>query len=412
MKTLACRAMWRVVQNGLSLANNLISSKRLTLDDILVSISGVQYFFSCITIMKSNVKAASRENVEENCPCYPGVAYFICYRRNETCNKNTIFAALYNADMEPTVSRVRTQSELSSLLQVLKEHSNDGVDNLVQASNAYCYRRAMSEYDEAESSNALHSLPSKPCRIVVVNEQEMLTKMMTAFERLQSDGLKADFVSLPNPSALQLPTDANEITKTIRDIDRVMELCNQALYRGHVYARPNMATVTFVHMMSIECYLHQVLSNDTLGERVLKHFSVLAKILGHKDCTIIRQLQFNNELIEVSGGVVFQISARRFIPCPITPDSIRQISPRSFVSYDSSTLPEAGYFKHAILNSFPELNERVNFLNKFYQCLIPGRMPQKVRKLVVTGPRDSGKTSWAAVFHRLIPAHCVATITK
>ena len=114
----------------------------------------------------------------------------------------------------------------------------------------------------------------------------------------------------------------------------------------------------------------------------------------------------------MSAGVVFQISARRFIPCPITPNSIRKISPRSFVSYDSSTLPEAGYFKHAILNSFPELNERVNFLNKFYQCFIPGRMPQKVRKLVVTGPRDSGKTSWVAVFHRLIPAHCVATITK
>ena len=113
----------------------------------------------------------------------------------------------------------------------------------------------------------------------------------------------------------------------------------------------------------------------------------------------------------MSGGV-FQISVRRFIPCPITPDSIRKISTRSFVSYESSTSPEAGYFKHAILNSFPELNERVNCLNKFYWCFIPGRMPQKVRKLVVTGPRDSGKTSWAAGFHRLIPAHCVATITK
>ena len=89
-----------------------------------------------------------------------------------------------------------------------------------------------------------------------------------------------------------------------------------------------------------------------------------------------------------------------------------KIPTRSYVKYDSTTLPEAGYFEDAILNSFPDLNERVNFLNKCYQCLISERMPQKVRKLVVAGPRDSGKTSWAALFHRLIPAHCIATITK
>ena len=124
-----------------------------------------------------------------------------------------------------------------------------------------------------------------------------------------------------------------------------MELCDQALYHGHVYARHNLATVTFVHMMSVESYLHQLLSNDSLSERVLKHFAVLAKILGHKDCTVIRRLQFNKDLIEVEGGVVFQMSARRFVPCPITPDSTPKISPRSYVKYDSTTLPEAGYAK-------------------------------------------------------------------
>ena len=39
-------------------------------------------------------------------------------------------------------------------------------------------------------------------------------------------------------------------------------------------------------------------------------------------------------------------------------------------------------------------------------------MPPKVRKLVVVGPRDSGKTSWSTIFHRIISAHRIATITK
>ena len=44
-------------------------------------------------------------------------------------------------------------------------------------------------------------------------------------------------------------------------------------------------------------------------------------------------------------------------------------------------------------NSFPDLEERVKVLNKLYQCLVAFRMPEKVRKLVFGGPKNSGKTS-------------------
>ena len=64
------------------------------------------------------------------------------------------------------------------------------------------------------------------------------------------------------------------------------------------------------------------------------------------------------------------------------------------------------------MNSFPNIKTRVNFLNKFYQCLMASKMPHKVRKLVVAGPKDSGKTSWASIFHRLIPAGNIASITS
>jgi energy-coupling factor transporter ATP-binding protein EcfA2 len=50
-------------------------------------------------------------------------------------------------------------------------------------------------------------------------------------------------------------------------------------------------------------------------------------------------------------------------------------------------------------------------LNKLYQCLEADRIPRKIRKLVVVGPRDSGKTSWAAIFRRIIPLDKIASIT-
>ena len=39
-------------------------------------------------------------------------------------------------------------------------------------------------------------------------------------------------------------------------------------------------------------------------------------------------------------------------------------------------------------------------------------MPHKVKKLVVAGPKDSGKTSWSNIFHRIIPSSAIASLTK
>ena len=89
-----------------------------------------------------------------------------------------------------------------------------------------------------------------------------------------------------------------------------------------------------------------------------------------------------------------------------------KLSPRSFVRYDCCTPPEPLYFREGILNSFADDDVRARFLNKFYQCLLAFQMPHKVRKLVVVGPKDSGKTSWSNIFHRVIPPGYVASLAK
>ena len=184
-----------------------------------------------------------------------------------------------------------------------------------------------------------------------------------------------------------------------------MELCSHAIYRSQVYARPD-------GVMDVSSYLHKLLANDCLRDGVIKHFQLLQKFLGHPACKIIEQLNFNNDLIEVSNGFCFSVIQRRFIPYPLVPSMRGKISPRAFVPYNCSTPPELGHFRYAILNSFEDPFTRVNFLNKFYQCLLASRMPHKVRKLVVVGPRDSGKTSWANVFHRIVPSEFIASITN
>ena len=92
--------------------------------------------------------------------------------------------------------------------------------------------------------------------------------------------------------------------------------------------------------------------------------------------------------------------------------SFGKISPRAYIPYDSTTPPRPLHFKSGIENSFPDVHVRTAFLNIFYQCFLGRRMPHKIRKLVVSGPRDSGQTSWACVLHRIIPSNRIASITK
>ncbi len=161
--------------------------------------------------------------------------------------------------------------------------------------------------------------------------------------------------------------------------------------------------------MTVNWYIQTLLLNDAVREQVLKHAATLERILSHEACVVIKQLSFNLDIIEVSNGYAFTISKRSFAQFDET--NFRGSSARAFVQHDHTSPPEPGLFKEAILNSFPNLDERVNMLNKFYQCLVADRMPQKIRKLVLVGPRDSGKTSWAAIFRRIIPPDKIASIS-
>ena len=106
------------------------------------------------------------------------------------------------------------------------------------------------------------------------------------------------------------------------------------------------------------------------------------------------------------------MTERGFINHPNEEKDTGKISPRIYVTYDSTTPPDPKYFRSSVINSFEDPKERVNFLNKFFQCLMCGRMPQKVKKLVVMRPKDCGKTTWASVFLSIIRKKFIASIIQ
>ena len=111
------------------------------------------------------------------------------------------------------------------------------------------------------------------------------------------------------------------------------------------------------------------------------------------------------------NGEFLKLSSRSFVASPFNESDFGVISPRCYQDFVVSMECDGGFFATSVLNSFPSSIERA-FLNKFYQCLLCHQLPHKVRKLVVVGPCDSGKSSWANVLMALIPHSKVAILTK
>ena len=176
-------------------------------------------------------------------------------------------------------------------------------------------------------------------------------------------------------------TPSNDVISTIREVKRVMHLSKHALYRGQIYARPNTAQFTYIRLMDVSSYLNKLLANNAINKHLVKQLKTVETILSHPACEIIPQIHFDL----VSDGFCFAISSRAFL---------------------------LRYFCESVYNLFPHEEVCLNFLNKFYQCLLAHKIPQKTRKLVVAGPQDSGKTSWAYIFHRIIPSQYIASITN
>ena len=160
------------------LAQYQIASKRLELDDLLCKKNGVQYFFSAISCVASNARSSSQ--VPRARQSYPAIAYFIVYRETQACNENLLFAAMHNHDKEPKISPIRVHSSnqiekaAKQLFQVVKDHNNPIIQEMLDISNVYCYRNADGSSDDEDSEDEIHPtrLPMVPCVQVVVNERE------------------------------------------------------------------------------------------------------------------------------------------------------------------------------------------------------------------------------------------------
>ena len=108
-----------------------------------------------------------------------------------------------------------------------------------------------------------------------------------------------------------------------------------------------------------------------------------------------------------------KLSSRCIVKTLLEANDIGKVSPRIYYDFTVKITSRDGrYFSYSILNSSPEVPKRVEFLNKFYQCLLYGQLPHKAMKLVVCGTNNSGKSSWARIFLGIMNRLKIVSVTK
>ena len=186
---------------------------------------------SSITATSTNAKAkqvgdddATIEDV------YPAVAYFIVYRETDSCNEKAIYTLLHNQDTDANIHATTTRGNNScmettarKLFQVVKDHNNQMMLEMVLASNNFCIascRTTSAEESEGDGHEPIKRphYPTSPCRVIVINTNEFDSPLYEAVEKLKSDGLALEIDSwitaqLDGPC---LSSNNNELVETVK----------------------------------------------------------------------------------------------------------------------------------------------------------------------------------------------------
>ena len=187
----------------------------------------------------------------------------------------------------------------------------------------------------------------------------------------------------------------NEIIQIIKKINATMMSLGHALYKGNVYVKPPSAKFTYVLMMDMESFVNKMMLSDVVGEDLVKLCRKIIEIMSHHKCKSIPKSRSNWDLIEVKDGTVSPSASEISLNAPLRPEILGKY-PQEHM-HQSQSLSNN---QLRILSRICQLKSI--FLTNITKWLTVNRFPHKCPKVVVAGPRDSGKSTRASVFLSIV----------
>ena len=250
----------------------------------------------------------------------------------------------------------------ASLCQVIKDHKNqfakdlakDSAQDFAGISTEILHGQIMPNY-HANRDDVFPNNPefgSKVVRVTLCNSCPWQTAIdfTKALQEIRYAGLSYDFFdkttqvedSVSDSQAASLRTPAtNKICSAVGLIERVMNDLNYRLHDGEVYRKVSQAKFTFVRSSSVNDSVHALLFNPKMAEVVAPQISSVISILSNSGCQIIRQTEFDYNLIEVKPqGCCFNIELLYPTPTKRARNQIQSLSSRVCVTVSQTKVKE------------------------------------------------------------------------
>ena len=414
------RVTWEVAPDSESKASDMIAVARGYAVHQLSLVTGVNFVVSAITGITNNAKRKKSDDGNSAVTVRPGISFIVHYVEHVDGGEDKIRDSLHrigltinpNEPGEPGTfkdlgSRAKGDSK-QALVQrccnAIKDHNSAYACNLLANSLTRC-RALDSSYNLC------------PTTVLTFCCNERLASLLRHLTReMQSVGVP---VTLDTSGAAASSTlqhyggDSKGIDLSVRIVADFMKKKKLALKSGYVYKMPAGAKVTYVRCASVETFINVIMgSTDIVGRVSVGHIKQLVSVFAHPDCSIYPQIEIDQDLIEVSGGMCWHLSQLKFLQTPIGDDDVGKKTPRAFARYNHMKSPNPHHFINTIKNSFPNNDERLLFLTKWYHLALAHRHVMKLKKLLVVGKKNCGKTTLVNPLLNLIDEEKVASLTK
>ena len=205
------------------------------------------------------------------------------------------------------------------VFQVIKDHNDGAVQNMVKESNQSCAAKHIAEIVKDMTKKEVEDkfgyaadipVPEDPkfqlpCRLVIVNENEFGEKLREIVVKMRNDGPCLFVDVIENAVKVSIKdSPPSDFFETVEEINRIMMAFSNphVLYKGMVYCKPKDASFTFVEMMDPESYLNKLLASEVLREQVMRHMNALMRVMSNPQCEVFPQIKIDFNFIEVSSG--------------------------------------------------------------------------------------------------------------
>ena len=287
---------------------------------------------------------------------------------------------------------------MKELFQVLKDHKNPFMEDLVQCSFRYCFGK---EYQsvvgpELPSSQELDECGSEHVVRVTAVNQNFRSPLTLAIDKLVGAGLRIDkfgFAEAGESSETTASTESfqeekmlsDKLTVLVNDVAIAMSRLGYASYRGKVYKKQEQARYTYSYKCEARAFVNTLATNEFFKSRLVRDMKKVIELLSDPFCELFSPLTINYDLIEVNSGCCWSIKQRKFANGAIKDQQVGKISPRAFCPFDPSREPDPKYFKEVLENSLSP-REVGTFCHDFLKLLLYNKKQHK-DKVAVLGWR-------------------------